>query len=390
MIKERILLLDGQTIQAISMAKALIKSGYKVSLFCDSELTYGFRTKYSDQKVICPDVTKNENLFKSFLIDFLKDKTIDAIIPMNDNSASFLSKHKSELLRYSKFVIPDYPVFLAGYDKNKLMKLCHQKGFPHPKTSDLSLSNYDNAADYVGFPSLIKPNLTSGGRGITLVRSKEEFLEKASQIIVEFGQCHLQEFIPEGGRQLKVQIFIDKNKKLIASSVMHKIRFYPEKGGSSCCNVTIKEDKLVNICFEVLKRIGWEGFADFDLIEDPRSKVIKIMEINPRVPACIKSSIVSGVNFAIIIANYTLDKELPKNIYYQPGKYLRYFGLEILWFVYSKNRLKTKPSWFKLLGKNIYYQEGSLDDLKPFIYGTFGGLLKQLNPSFRKKKSGMR
>jgi hypothetical protein len=42
------------------------------------------------------------------------------------------------------------------------------------------------------------------------------------------------------------------------------------------------------------------------------------------------------------------------------------------------------------LGSKIYYQEGSIDDLMPFLYGTVGGFLKQLNPQFRKKKAGMR
>ena len=71
-------------------------------------------------------------------------------------------------------------------------------------------------------------------------------------------------------------------------------------------------------------------------------------------------------------------------------KYLRYFGLDILWFLHSKQRFSSIPSWFKLFSKDTFYQDGSLDDIKPFVYGTFGGILKQLNPSFRKKKSGLR
>jgi predicted ATP-grasp superfamily ATP-dependent carboligase len=139
----------------------------------------------------------------------------------------------------------------------------------------------------------------------------------------------------------------------------------------------------------VLRSIKWVGFADFDLIQDPKSGESKIMEINPRVPACIKSSIVSGIDFATIIAHQTLGVKL-KIYKYKPNKYLRYFGLDLLWFIHSKNRFKTDPNWFNFFSKNTYYQEGSLDDIVPFIYGTFRGFLKQLNPNFRKSKSGMR
>lgn len=388
-MNKTVLLLDGQTIQSLAIAKSLKKSNYDVVLFCDTKTSYGYRTKYADAKVICPSVITNPVEFKSFFIEYLTSNTIDVVIPMNDFSASFLSNHKLELLEFTKFIIPDISIFNSGYDKNELMQICEKNNFPHPKSADLDTLDLEIAAQKVGFPSLIKPNITTGGRGITLVNSKEEFFTKYESIKKEHGSCHLQQFIEEGGKQFKVQLFIGHQGELLASTVIDKIRFYPEKGGSSCCNKTIKDDGLVTLCYNVLKTIGWVGFADFDLIQDPKTGESKIMEINPRVPACIKSSIVSGIDFATIIANQTLGLKL-KNYTYSPDKYLRYFGLDLLWFLFSQNRFKTGPNWFKLFSKNTYYQEGSFDDLMPFIYGTVGGFLKQLNPTFRKKKSGMR
>ena len=388
-MNKRILLLDGQTIQSLAIAKSLKNSNYDVVLFCDTKTSYGYRTRYADSKVICPSVVTNPIEFKSFLIDYLKNNKIDALIPMNDFSASFLSVNKPEIFKYTNFIIPDIETFNNGYDKNKLMRICEANDYPHPKSADLDKVDLKVAAEKVGFPSLIKPNITTGGRGITLVNSKEDFFEKYDSIKKEHGSCHLQQFIPEGGKQFKVQLYVNQQGELLASTVIDKIRFYPEKGGSSCCNKTINDDNLVKLCFNVLKTIGWVGFADFDLIQDPVSKESKIMEINPRVPACIKSSIISGVDFATIIANQSVGKEI-ENYEYTPNKYLRYFGLDLLWFLFSKNRFKTSPNWFNLFSSDTYYQEGSFDDMAPFIYGTVGGFLKQLNPSFRKKKSGMR
>jgi len=68
----------------------------------------------------------------------LVDNKIDVIIPMSDNSAEFLSKNKTELSKYSRFIIPDYDIFLQGYNKNLLMKICAENNFFHPKTIDLS------------------------------------------------------------------------------------------------------------------------------------------------------------------------------------------------------------------------------------------------------------
>ncbi len=384
MKNKTVLLLDGQTIQAIASAKCLKKSGYTVVLFCDSKMTYGYFTRYAHKKVLSPS-TNSDNFFY-FLENFLKNNHIDVIIPMNDDSAFFLTKNKEHFSRFSNFIIPDLYTFELGYNKGNLMKVCADNNFSHPQTIDLE-ENTPN--EEFPFPALIKPNITSGGRGITYVKSVEDFNQIYPEIRKSFGNCHLQEFIPSGGKQYKVQLFVDKNGSITNSSVIDKIRYYPESGGSSCCNQTVVNDELVELCSKVLQKINWIGFADFDLIEDPRNGVIKIMEINPRLPACIKSSYVSGVDFATIIANETLDIK-NKTYKYTPGYYLRYLGFEILWFLKSKNRFRTQPSWFRFISRKTFYQDAVFDDFLSFIVGNIGGFMKQLSPEFRKKKSGLK
>ena len=307
---------------------------------------------------------------------------------MNDFSAEYLSGHKDELLQHVKFIIPDYDVFIRGYDKNRLMAVCREHNFPHPLTFDLSEESLKEAAEGMNYPALIKPNITTGGRGFAKVENPAELYEKYPKVFEQYGDCHLQEFIPAGGQQYKVEIFMDADGTVINSTVMNKLRFYPENGGSSCCSVSILRDDLVEICSSVLKEIGWEGFADFDLIEDPRTGQIKIMEINPRVPACVRLSLVSGVNFASMIADASLGKKL-STYKYLPGKTLRYMALDALWFIYSGRRFSTSPSWFKFFGSDTYWQEAG-GGLAAMFIGSFSGLIKQLNPSFRKAKAGLR
>ncbi|MCC8088713.1 MAG: ATP-grasp domain-containing protein [Rikenellaceae bacterium] len=386
---ETVLLLDGQTIQALPVAESLKKSGYSAVLFCSAKNSYGYHTKYADRKILCPEVTKDETEFYDFLRRYLSEHKTDVIIPMNDDSATFLSKYKPQLSELSNFIMPDYEIFSQAYDKNKLMDLCMDGGFPHPQTFDLERSSAENIKNSSIFPAIIKPNLTSGGRGMKVVNSFEEFMEAYPDIRENYGPCHLQKFIKQGGKQIKVQLFVAKNGELVCSSVIHKQRYYPENGGSSCCNETIKDDKLVGICYAVLEKIGWYGFADFDMIEDPDDGVIKIMEINPRIPACIKSAVKSGIDYGTVIADATLGKSL-KKYEYSPGKTLRYIGFEMLWFMNSRQRFKTNPNWFKFFGRNLYFQDFNIRDPKPFIFGTLGNIKKQLSPEFRKSKSGMR
>ena len=286
--------------------------------------------------------------------------------------------------------MPNAEVFEKGFNKHKLMEVCEKQGFPHPETYFLNnKGSLDIDIDSLRYPILIKPNHTFGARGMTLCQNKSDLLDKYPNIYKKFGHCHLQTYIPEGGHQVEVQLFINENQELVQSSVVKKFRWYPNKGGSSCCNISCTNEKIVTICYNILKSIGWVGFADFDTIEDPRTGELLIMEINPRVPACVKSAFASGIDWADVIVSEYLNK--PHRKYRMEREvYLRYLGMEILWFVHSKSKLKTKPNWFRFFGRKIYYQDMSdWTDPMPFIRGTIGNIKKQLSPEFRKAKAGV-
>lgn len=385
---KKVLILDGGAAHAMAIAECLKQSGYRVAVLCDNKNEYGYHTKFADERYLGLDSHQPD--YAKFMLDFLKTHHFDVLIPTSDKSAEFISFHKAELSSLTGVLMPERAIFEIGYDKNSLMKVCKENGYPHPLTVDMSEVNgfEDDSLVHFPYPGLLKPNLTSGGRGMTLVNSLDELKSVYPNIHSQYGSCHLQQFIKPGGKQIKVQVMTDSKADMIYSSVIWKQRYYPVNGGSSCCNVTIENPEIAKICGQVLKIIGWVGFADFDLIENPDTGELLIMEINPRIPACIRSAFKSGMDFATMIADTTLG--LPLRQYeYQPGKRLRHLGFDVLWFLKSSNRFKTKPSWFHFFGKDQYYQDWIKGDFPAFFWGSWGNFKKQMNPEFRKSKSGV-
>jgi D-aspartate ligase len=381
-------ILDGQAIQALIFAKQLKQKGHKVILFCSEKLSYGYCTRYAFKKILSPSSETEIKKYHNFILDFLNHNQIDVLVPMNDYSAKYLSKYKKDLESKVNFIAPDYDIFMRGYDKNQLMQVCKKFDFPHPQTIDLENIITEEDKFNFKFPALIKPNETTGARGFTMVNSFDELNSFYSELKKQFGPCHLQQYIPNGGRQYKVQLLV-YNNNILATSVIEKHRFYPIKGGSSCFNSTIINNDLVSICKSVLKKIQWQGFADFDLIEDPRNGSVLIMEINPRVPACIKASVVSGIDYPNAIVDLSLNNPV-KEFDYKHGQYLRYFSMDLLWLLKSENKFKNIGKWFnKMFSSNHFLQDGDWLDPFPFIIGSISGLFKQLNPKFRKQKKGM-
>lgn len=382
------ILLLGSGTQAFAILKSLHQSGNKIFMLVSELGNYADASKHVDERIRTLFSDKSSE-YLDLVKSIIEEKKIDVVIPMGDTTAEFLSLHKKELQQLTHFKMPDYEHFQEGYDKNNLMTLCKENGYPHPLTIDLSKTAFDDASQFTDFPypGILKPNCTTGGRGMCLINSYDDLLETYPRIKDEYGECHLQQFIREGGSQVKLQLYVNEEGELLNSSVMEKVRWFPVKGGSSCCSVSIKNPRMVEICHKILKDIHWVGFADFDTIEDPDTGDLLIMEINPRLPACIGAATCAGIDWGQIIVDDYLGNP-QKNYDFKEGVALRHLGFDVLWFLKSPKRFKTKPNWFKFLGKDVFYQDFHFWDQKPFWVGTYHNIKKLFNPEFKKAKSG--
>ena len=383
---KRILLINAEGVQAICLSKSLRKQGHFVIGFCNHKCTSGYATRWLNEKHKSPDITKDTANFKVFLYDYLGTHSVDAIIPLADDGAEFLSKNKEEIEKKGvKCAIPAYETFNLANNKQLLMELCENYGLSHPCTRAIGENDYHQVAEYVGFPAMIKPNLSQGAKGIVRVDNMGEFESKYPDIHKQFGDCTLQEYVEQPDYYYNVMLYRDKDGKSVGHTIIKIRRFFPLKGGSSCYCETIEYPQLLRECEIVLDKLDWHGFADFDVLEDKNTGDLKIIEINPRVPSSFQAAFAANVDFGKIFMADLFDEPMP-SFKYKKGCEVRWMGLDVMWFLFSPNRFKFKPSWFKFLGKNVSYHDGAWDDPLPMLAGMFAGVVKYLNPEFRKSK----
>ncbi len=380
------ILLLGSGTQALAIVKSLHRFGARIVILVRETGNYADVSRYIDERIVTPSRCQSKE-YLDLVKAIIKENSIDVVLPMGDLTAEFLSRNKEELQPLIHFKMPALEDFMKGYDKNRLMTLCREKGYPHPLTIDLSVTAYNESANFESFPfpGMLKPNRTTGGRGMCIIHDYDELVRIYPQIHSEYGYCHLQQFIREGGSQIKVQVYVNEQGELLQSSVMEKVRWYPIKGGSSCCSVSVSKPEMVEICHQILKDIHWIGFADFDCIENPDTGELLIMEINPRLPACIGAAVSAGMDWGRIIVDDYMGRQ-QKQYHFEEGVALRHLGFDVLWFLKSPNRFKSKPSWFKFVGRKVTYQDFHFWDQKPFWVGTYHNLKKLFNPEFKKSK----
>ena len=382
----KVLLLDGHTVQAFSVAKSLKKSKINVTLFYEKKISYGFASKYPDRKIKCPSIVSSSHLYYIFLLNFLKQNKIDLIIPLFDYSADFLDSHRDEIENTgTKIGLPYRNQYELARNKGLLMEFCSINKIPHPLTCNINESNFEVAAKFVGFPSLLKPDKSSGAIGIVHLNSIYQLSEYFAYTKDKDFGLSLQSYVFHSGYYYNSMIYRCRDGNFSNVVIVKILRYFPIKGGTGSYNETVDYPEIEEISKIILTKLNWVGFADLDFIVDKFTSEPKLIEINPRIPACIHSAFVSGINFPEIIVYDTLDKEIP-NQHYIPGKKVRYFAMDVLWFIFSKDRFKIKPSWFKFFEKNLYYQDGSWKDPFTMFAGILMGVVKYLNPNFLKSK----
>ena len=377
------ILLFGGGLQVLTIAQSLKSCDYRVFV-AGKNNEVSKHCRYVDK---CFDVDI-DNLDVLDFINVIKSGDYKVVIPMEDEYATWLSKNKEiiESNTVTKCAVMEYSVFSLAADKTTLLAFCKEKGLPHPRTALID-NNYDEIAEYVGFPALIKPSHSAGARGIRMVNNMAELLEIAKRTINEYGSSSLQEFIGGKDYYYNVMLYRTSSGEWANHVITKIIRYYPINGGSSSFCYTIENEKLLSICQAILDELNWTGFADFDVLEKGDGDY-RVIEINPRVPASVKAAAISGVNFGEIIVKDALGLDIP-TYKYKTNMQLRYLGLDIAWFLSSPNRFKCTPSWFKFFGRNLYYQEGGFNDIFAMIASLFSGVKKIISPSFRKSKSGM-
>lgn len=379
----KVLLIEGRARQVMPLMESLHKLGCHVTTYNASRLDMGYSSRYPDKKLLSYCDAKDPEGTWQAVGDELKKGCYDLVIPLNDFVAIMLSQHKEELKPFVSVAANDWDVFQYASDKLKTMKVCMENDIPCPKTFLMDESLSDLSSLDLQYPVCIKPRTGFSAVGFHKIEKQTELEPIVRASLEKYGPSLIQEYIPQTDLQYKAELFIDKEGETKSCCIFSKIRWYPVDGGSSTLNMTVHRPDIQKSCERLLRAIHWRGYADIDLIQDPRDGVAKIMEINPRITGSVKICYSCGVNFSEQILQDYLG--VPVTIYmdYEEGKYLRYLHTDILWFVRSSDRFKCKPCWFDF--RKTVDQIWSLKDPLPWLTYTLANIRKIKSDAKKRK-----
>ncbi len=370
-----VLLLDCHTVQALPVMKAFRRLGCVVTAVSRSRFDLGAASRYRDRHVVIPVKAFEEEEYVARLTEILRERRYDAVVPLTDSTARALSRHKEALGELAGIAVADREIFDRIDDKRRTMLACRENGIPCPKTYSISEDVGEIARAIDAYPAAMKPRYGYGAVGFRKLDSEDELRRYYPEAVREFGPMLVEEYIPQTGTQYTCDVYVGRDGEVKSAVVYGKPRWYPVGGGASCCNVTIDRPDLIDSCARLLKALGWRGYADVDLIEDPRDGSVRVMEINPRIAATTKIAFLAGVDAARQILEDALG--LPVTVYpdYKKNVVTRRFLVDCAWFVKSPRRFRTKPNWFNPF---FHGQVFAWDDPLPSLAYLLKPLLRRL------------
>lgn len=249
---------------------------------------------------------ENPEIFVTTLNSYAKNQTVEKIILIgtSDELVRLIIENKEKLNKKYVHNYPSLEILNKLLVKDTFYQAFEGSGLEFPKTYIYPCGKgekLDNSKiESLMYPLIVKPGNNiqyhihkfDGMYKVYKVHTKEE-LEEVISKIENAGYSNnlvIQEFIPGDDCALFDSVFYCSKEKKVQLITLAQIGLQERNpGGIGNCTLLVNgfnehgfEEKIVEPLKAFMEKIGYQGFAEFDLKYDSRDGKYKVLEINPR------------------------------------------------------------------------------------------------------------
>lgn len=372
-MSERVFVTDGQTLAALAIARSLGRRGCDVHTGESFSCNLTRFSKHVREAITYPSPDENPDRFLEFLLPHLRDRKYEFLVPVRDETTLLISKYKNEISTHVDLYIADHEKVKRLNDKGETIRLARNAGVPTPETYFPERQTVDEIKRTADYPLLIRPRISSGSRGITLVRAPSDFAEAFETVSREYGTPIVQEYVEKSGYTTACMLFNDEGRS-VASFSYERRKEYPPSGGPTVVGVSHDDSAAKAYGAELLKAIDWKGPAEIEFILDDTGEPL-LLEVNPRFWTPVGLAIASGVDFPRLL--YRLSKGVdvdPVTEYEEGVRYRSVLPNEILWLLSAPNTVEGLADFLEFDVGNTCYGTLSRRDPLPAVGTIVQGL----------------
>ncbi len=383
-MKDKVLILDGNTRSALAATRSLGRRGVHVVVGGDSKLTLAGSSQYCRETFSYPAPGENPEGFISAIRTECAQRGVSVIFPMTEISTVTVLKHREQLDGLNVPFV-EFSTFDALSNKWKLLELAQQLNVSMPETHFVKDAGaLDVIISQVKFPAVLKPYrsmIHSNGRWIAscvqYANSPQELREIVNRH--EYFNQHpflIQEFIDGQGQGIFALYDHGAPRAFFAH---RRLREKPPSGGVSVLSESIALDPAQReMAHRILNHVGWHGVAmvEFKVSADGTPYLI---EVNGRFWGSLQLAIDAGVDFPWLLYQLATGAEVDKVSSYAVGVKWRWLlgDFTRLCQVLIGGRSSASPAspgkveslvqFFSEFEETGHAREHFRNDIKPFL-----------------------
>jgi D-aspartate ligase len=227
----------------------------------------------------------------AFLIDLAEREGLKgwALVPTRDETAAMCARNAEHLRAAFRLSVPPWEIFRWAYDKRLTRQLAANAGVDFPQTWEPAREALDEIEWQ--YPLIIKPCVKSSVNELTIAKawrvndpqSLRKLLDEASSLM-PLDELLVQELIPGNGTNQLSFAALASQGQPVATMVAQRTRQYPmDFGRASTFVQTVEEPAVEELGSRLIKAIEYTGLIEIEFKRDPRTSVLKLLDMNARV-----------------------------------------------------------------------------------------------------------
>jgi predicted ATP-grasp superfamily ATP-dependent carboligase/protein-tyrosine-phosphatase len=401
----KILILDGDTLPALSILRSLGSKNINLATASHTENSICGYSRYNQSSLLYPHPLEASDEFLRWIEQILEDNHYDLVIPVTERTLIPLARKFHNTQYAKKITMAKLDAIETVLDKAKTSLLAKQCDTPIPTSWDISSSaDLDNFGHEFTYPIVIKPGRSISDQAnrvpmtVCYAHSQEE-LHKISNELLNHTHLVLQQYFT--GIGVGIELIAERGEILYAFQ-HQRLHEMPLTGGGSSYRKSVDIDSdLLEASKKLIKELDWHGVAMVEFKKNPQTGEFILIEINGRFWGSLPLAVAAGADFPHMLYQLYTTGTIGKHEPYRREIYCRKLSSDVRWLeaVLRKDadtRLVTIPSiqsglkdLLHIFLPKHYFDAQSLKDLKPGLVDLkqiITSYTERLFDQFREKK----
>jgi len=297
----------------IAVARAL-REGWRGpielhALGYDAFMTGAWMQGTAHELHVLPRLSSGEGAILERLVGLAGRLGLDVLVPTLDLEIPVMARIADRLAAVGVHTLLPSPEAIYAIGKLRLPKLCHDHGFPAPRTIHiLDMGDLALHADQFGYPLFVKGVVAGAKRA----NDSAQACAAAAELNEKWGGGALLQQVIEG-EEYNVAAVVGRDGSIRSMVSIRKVGVN-SKGKGVVCTV-VDDPDIARHAREILAALNWCGPLELEFVRPRGAKIPYLIEINCRFPSWILLSHWAGVNLPVLCVEEALGRRrarLPK------------------------------------------------------------------------------